>query len=276
MGANHPEPEHEAGQAPEQSRRDRGKRRKKEHPLLSLLKEIGVIVGVAVLLSFLIKTFLFRAFYVPSASMEKTLEINDRIFVNRLVPNPIGLERGDVVVFRDSKEWLPSVEQTDRGPFGWVTDTLAFLGLVPDESKQYLVKRVIGLPGDHVVCCDAQDRIQVNGIGLDEPYINPDSKPIPQKFDVTVPAGKIWVMGDNRNNSADSRAHIGGPGNGFVDISDVEGRAAVIVLPINRMGVLGNYPDVFKNVPVPSKALEPDSAQRPEQLPAVLTGHSGE
>ncbi|MFJ3956898.1 signal peptidase I [Arthrobacter sp. NPDC090010] len=241
--------------------------------MLSFLKEIGVIVGVAVLLSFLIKTFLFRAFYVPSESMVQTLEVNDRIFVNRLVPTPIGLEHGDVVVFRDTKGWLPPIEQTNRGPFAWVNDSLAFLGLLPDESKQYLVKRVIGLPGDHVVCCDAQDRIQVNGVSLNESYINPAVKPVPQRFDVTVPAGKIWVMGDNRNNSADSRAHQGGPGAGFVDISDVEGRAVVIVLPLNRMGGLGNYPEVFKDVPAPAKAAE---NVRPDQIPAALASHSGE
>ncbi|MGO4453383.1 signal peptidase I [Arthrobacter sp. RAF14] len=272
MGAHLPEPEPQPEEAP-QDRKSRARQRKKDHPLLSFLKEVGGIVAAAVVLSFLIKTFLFQAFFVPSPSMVHTLEVNDRIFVNRLVPSPIGLERGDVVVFRDTKGWLPPAPVENRGPFAWVGDTLVFLGLQPDDTKQYLVKRLIGLPGDHVVCCDAQGRLQINGTSLNEKYINPDSAPVVKPFDIVVPEGKIWVMGDNRNDSADSRAHVDGPGNGFVDIKDVQGRAAVIVLPLNRMSVLDNYPDVFKDVPSPSKAAE-DS--RPDQGAAVGTTHSGE
>ena len=272
MGAHLPEPDPQPEEAP-QDRKSRAQQRKKDHPLLSFLKEIGGIVAAAVLLSFLIKTFLFQAFFVPSPSMVHTLEVDDRIFVNRLVPNPIALERGDVVVFRDTKGWLPPAPTVDRGPFAWASDALVFLGLQPDDTKQYLVKRLIGLPGDHVVCCDAQGRIQVNGVSLNEKYINPDSKPVPEPFDVVVPEGKIWVMGDNRNDSADSRRHVDGPGNGFIDIKDVQGRAAVIVLPLNRMSVLDNYPDVFKDVPAPSKAAE---ESRPEQGSSAGTTHSGE
>lgn len=272
MGAHLPEPEPQPEEVP-QDRKSRAQQRKKDHPLLSFLKEIGGIVAAAVLLSFLIKTFLFQAFFVPSPSMVHTLEVDDRIFVNRLVPNPIALERGDVVVFRDTKGWLPPAPVENRGPLAWVGDVLVFLGLQPDDTKQYLVKRLIGLPGDHVVCCDAQGRIQINGASLNEKYINPDSTPVVKPFDVVVPEGKIWVMGDNRNDSADSRAHVEGPGSGFVDIKDVQGRAAVIVLPLNRMSVLDNYPDVFKDVPAPSKAAE-DS--RPDQGAAAGTTHSGE
>lgn len=211
-------------------------------------KEVLIIVAVALLLSFLIKTFLFRAFFIPSGSMENTLEIDDRIFVNQLVPGPFELKRGDVVVFQDSQGWLPQPAP------GAVTsnafkDALIFVGLLPDESQQHLVKRVIGLEGDRVICCDAEGRITVNGEPLDEPYLFPGASPSDTPFDVTVPEGKIWVMGDHRNASADSRANTDKTGEGFVDVADVEGKAAVIAWPLDRLGFLGNYPDVFAGVP---------------------------
>jgi signal peptidase I len=218
------------------------------NPFAVWLKEIATVVIIAVVLSFLIKTFLFRAFYIPSESMVSTLDVNDRIFVNLLVPEPFALERGDVVVFKDTKGWLPPSPQKVEGPFTWVEDGLTFVGLLPDNSEQHLVKRVIGLPGDHVLCCDADGKVTVNGAPLDEKYINPAEVPLVRNFDVVVPAGKVWVMGDNRNHSADSRAHTDSNG-GFVDIPDIEGRAAVIAWPLNRWSGLDNYPDVFKSVP---------------------------
>jgi signal peptidase I len=218
------------------------------NPFLLWLKEIATVVVIAVVLSFLIKTFLFRAFYIPSESMVNTLDINDRIFVNLLVPEPFALSHGDVVVFKDTKGWLPPTPQKADGPFSGVEDGLTFVGLLPDNSEQHLVKRVIGLPGDHVVCCDAGGKITVNGAALDETYVNPAEVPAVRTFDVVIPQGKVWVMGDNRNHSADSRAHTDTNG-GFVDISDIEGKAAVIAWPMNRWAALDNYPDVFKNVP---------------------------
>jgi len=218
------------------------------NPFLLWLKEIATVVVIAVVLSFLIKTFLFRAFYIPSESMVSTLDINDRIFVNLLVPEPFALERGDVVVFKDTKGWLPPTPQKADGPFTFIEDGLTFVGLLPDNSEQHLVKRVIGLPGDHVICCDADGKLTVNGAPLDEKYVNPAEVPLVRNFDVVVPTGKVWVMGDNRNHSADSRAHTDSNG-GFVDIADIEGKAAVIAWPVNRWGALDNYPDVFKNVP---------------------------
>ena len=206
---------------------------------------------VAIVLSFLIKTFLFRAFYIPSESMVDTLDVNDRIFVNLLVPEPFALERGDVVVFQDTKGWLVPAAERPAGPFTWVQDGLMFVGLLPDNSEQHLVKRVIGLPGDHVVCCDAGSRLTVNGAPLDEKYVNPAEVPQVRDFDVVVPDGKVWVMGDNRNHSADSRAHLDS-GGGFVDVADIEGKAAVIAWPLNRISALDNYPDVFRNVPAPA------------------------
>ena len=214
----------------------------------SWAKEVLIIVAVALLLSFLIKTFFFRAFFIPSGSMENTLEIDDRIFVNQLVPEPFELKRGDVVVFRDTQAWLPGLA-TGTANSNWFKDALVFVGLSPDESQQHLVKRVIGLEGDRVICCDAEGRITVNGEPLDEPYLFPGANPSDMPFDVTVPEGKIWVMGDHRNASADSRANTDKPGGGFIDVDDVEGKAAVIAWPLDRMGFLGNYPDVFADVP---------------------------
>ncbi len=231
----------------------RRKKRKAGNPVLLWLKEIGTVVGIAIVLSFLIKTFLFRAFFIPSESMVGTLDVNDRIFINLLVPRPFELQRGDVVVFKDMQGWLPATEKEQPGPFKWFQDSLIFVGLLPDGTEQHVVKRVIGLPGDHVVCCDAQGRVSVNGKPLDEAYINPAEKPIPELFDVVVPEGKIWVMGDNRNHSSDSRKHLEVNG-GFINLSDVEGKATVIAWPVNRWHVLDNYPGVFAGVPAPASA----------------------
>lgn len=217
-------------------------------PVFAWLKEVATVVVIAVVLSFLIKTFLFRAFFIPSESMVNTLDIDDRIFVNLLVPEPFALSRGDVVVFRDTKGWLPPAAPEAKGPFTWVQDGLTFVGLLPDNTDQHLVKRVIGLPGDHVVCCDAGGKLTINGTAVDEAYINPAEVPQVRTFDVTVPEGKVWVMGDNRNHSADSRAHMESDG-GFIDLSDLEGKAAVIAWPLNRITTLGNYPEVFRDVP---------------------------
>jgi len=221
-------------------------------------KEIVTILAIAIVLSFLIKTFLFRAFYIPSGSMENTLEINDRIFVNLLVPQPFALKRGDVVVFKDTQGWLANVPKS-TGPFAWVGDIATFIGLAPDSSQQHLVKRVIGLPGDRVKCCDADGKMTINGKAITEPYLFPGASPSDTTFDVTVPAGHLWVMGDHRNDSEDSRAHQAANGTGFVPIADVEGRAVVIAWPLDRLGILGNYPNVFADVPSPASAASQGS-----------------
>lgn len=234
------------------SKRDRRAKAKEGRSQLFLwMKEVATVVVVAIVLSFLIKTFLFRAFYIPSESMVSTLDVNDRIFVNLLVPEPFALQRGDIVVFKDTKGWLAPAEAKAEGPFTWVQDGLTFVGLLPDNSEQHLVKRVIGLPGDHVVCCDAGGQLTVNGAPLEEKYVNGAEAPMVREFDVVVPEGKVWVMGDNRNHSADSRAHLDSSG-GFVDVADIEGKAAVIAWPLNRITSLDNYPDVFQGVPAAS------------------------
>ncbi len=260
-GSTTPQPgEHESprraarrGSRPESGESDRSETAGKTHgsPFLGWLREIGTVVVIAIVLSFLIKTFLFRAFFIPSESMVNTLDVDDRIFVNLLVPQPFALERGDIVVFKDTQGWLPPTQKATPGPFKWFQDGLVFVGLLPDETNQHLVKRVIGLPGDRVSCCDSSARVSVNGTVLNESYINPAQIPMAKSFDVVVPAGKIWVMGDNRNNSADSREHQSVNG-GFIDISDVEGKATVIAWPINRWQILDNHSEIFRNVPAPS------------------------
>ncbi|GAA1354671.1 hypothetical protein GCM10009636_21070 [Arthrobacter koreensis] len=239
-----------AGEAQHRASHAKGKDGKKRG-FGAWLREVVIIVVIALLLSFLIKTFLFRAFFIPSGSMEETLEIDDRIFVNLLVPEPFDLSRGDVVVFKDTQAWLPAAQENDRN---FIADALTFVGLLPDESEQHLVKRIIGMPGDHVACCDADGKVTVNGEALDEPYIYPGAQPSDTPFDVVVPEGKVWVMGDHRNASADSREHQNGPNGGFINIEDIEGKAAVIAWPLSRAGFIGSYPEVFENVPEPSGA----------------------
>jgi signal peptidase I len=210
------------------------------------LKELLIIVSVALLLSFLIKTFFFRAFFIPSGSMENTLKVDDRIFVNLLVPEPVSLERGDIVVFRDTQGWLPAtVAGREPSP---LQEALIFVGLLPDQSQQHLVKRVIGLGGDRVACCGRDGRITVNGEPLEEPYLYPGAAPSETRFEVTVPEGKIWVMGDHRNASADSRANRDTSG-GFISLADVEGKAEVVAWPLDRLAVLDSHPEVFDGVP---------------------------
>jgi signal peptidase I len=215
------------------------------------VREIVLIILITVLASFLVKTFLFRAYYIPSGSMEQTLQINDRIFVNLLVPGPFEVDRGDVVVFEDTQGWLGEPLAAPANP---VQEALQFIGLMPDTSEQHLVKRVVGMPGDRVECCSPDGLLVVNGEPVQEPYLFPGSAPSEMEFDVTVPEGHLWVMGDHRDASADSRMHQDGPGNGFIDLDDVTGRAEVIAWPISRWGDAGGNRDTFENVPDPDPA----------------------
>ncbi|MFI5060672.1 MAG: signal peptidase I [Actinomycetales bacterium] len=216
------------------------------------MRDILVIFAVAVLVSFLIKTFVVRSFYIPSASMENTLQINDRIIVNELEPGLVPISHGDVVVFRDPGGWLPPQPPSNENPFAAAIDSaLTFIGLSAADSNDHLIKRVIGLPGDHVTCCNALGQISVNGVPLKEPYIlipPGQSKAATLAFDVTVPQGELWVMGDNRYNSQDSSRNQGLPGKGFVPIDHVVGRAFVISWPVGRWTSLDNYPGVFAGV----------------------------
>lgn len=218
---------------------------------ISWLRELALIAVIALVLSFLAKTFLFRAFFIPSPSMKNTLDLDDRIFTNLLVPAHSNLARGDIVVFRDTKGWLPApINRQEKGLAHAIDDTLTFVGLRPETSEQHLVKRIIGLPGDHVVCCDSGDKITINGAALAESYVNPAEVPAAKPFNVIVPEGKIWVMGDNRNHSADSRFHTNTDG-GFIDIADVVGKAEAIIWPPNHITILNSHPNVFTKIPTP-------------------------
>ncbi|MGD6978520.1 MULTISPECIES: signal peptidase I [Citricoccus] len=216
------------------------------------VREIVLIVLITILASFLVKTFLFRAYYIPSGSMEQTLQVNDRIFVNLLVPGPFEVDRGDVIVFQDTQGWLGEPAPEPANP---VREGLEFIGLMPDSSEQHLVKRIIGMPGDRVECCSDTGLLTVNGEPVEEPYLHPGSAPSDIPFDVTVPEGHVWVMGDHRDASADSRVHQQGPGNGFISLDDVTGRAEVIAWPLSRWGDAGGDRDAFESVPDPDPAL---------------------
>jgi signal peptidase I len=216
------------------------------------IRDILLIFLAALLISFLIKTFLIRSFYIPSESMETTLLVNDRIIVNELEPKLMPIEHGDVVVFRDPGSWLPVTTPAPVNPvLGTIDTVLGFIGLTAPDSNDHLIKRVIGLPGDTVKCCDDFGQITVNGVPLDEPYImlpNGVTKATREDFEVTVPPGKLWVMGDNRYNSADSSYHRNDPNGGFVPQENVVGRAIMITWPVDRWTWLDNYPAVFHGV----------------------------
>lgn len=218
---------------------------------LGFVIDLLSVVISALILSLFIKAFLLRSFFIPSGSMLETLQINDRIFVNELVPNVIAPERGDIVVFKDPGGWLGSVTATNtKNPVEQGVDFfLSAFGLIAPDSSQHLVKRIIGKPGDHVVCCSPHGNLTINGTEIYEPYISPGSKPSEKSFDVKVPADSYWVMGDNRNNSEDSRYHGDLPGKGFVNMKFIVGRAFVVTFPQNHWKWLDNYPDVFKAVP---------------------------
>lgn len=223
-----------------------GKRRPPKAWLI--IREALMIIFVAICISALIKAFLIQAFLVPSGSMRTTLIEGDRMLVSKLVPDVRQLNRGDVVVFKDSQNWLNNQKQTT--PATLVKDVMIALGLMPDTSENHLVKRVIGMPGDRVQCCDAKGRLVVNGVSIDEPYLDSGVAPSQKPFDVKVPADHLWVMGDNRGNSADSRAHMDEPGKGFVPVLDVTGRAFVIIWPKAHWATLSNS-TAFAAVPPP-------------------------
>ncbi|QKJ19285.1 signal peptidase I [Microbacterium hominis] len=229
---------------------------------LTFLRDVLVIVLIAVLVSFLVKTFLVRSFYIPSGSMKDTLQIDDRILVDEITPVFSEYSRGDVVVFRDPGGWLPvSIAPARPGIVEAVDWALALVGLSAPDSDDHLVKRVIGLPGDHVVCCNTLGQITVNGAAIDESeYVRlptPDADASGDPFDVVVPADSLWVLGDNRYQSKDSRYNTDQPGRGFVPVENVVGRAFLITWPFDRFGLLADQGDEFAAVPDAEEAPAP-------------------
>ncbi len=237
------------------TRRDRGRA---SRGAFGFARDLLVIVVVAVLASFLIKTFLIRSFFIPSESMQNTLQVHDRILVNELVPRLVPLQRGDVIVFKDPGQWLdePQVAPPSNAVEAVLEGALSIVGLSTQEANGHLVKRVIGLPGDRVACCDALGRMTVNDVPVVEPYVVKQTgtdRVSREDFDRVVPKGDLWVMGDNRYNSEDSRFHLDTKYKGFVPIDDVVGRAFVVSWPVQRWAWLSNYPDTFAGVGPPGR-----------------------
>lgn len=232
---------------------------------MPLWQELPLLLVVAFCLAVLIRTFLVQAFFIPSGSMENTLKVNDRVLVNKVVYDMRDPLRGEVVVFRGTDDWAPEVTEPVSDAFlAKLGRTIGDLVGVSRPGERDFIKRVIALPGDKVACCDAQGRITVNGVGIDEEYItdgfNSDlsQPPIPgqctsRRFaEVTLPAGQMFVMGDHRSVSQDARCQ------GPVPIENIIGRAFVIVWPSDRFTGL-DVPDVWK--------------QFGEQYPAAAAAH---
>jgi signal peptidase I len=207
----------------------------------SALREFPILVIVALAVSLLIKTLLVQFFFIPSGSMENTLQIQDRVAVNKLPFISKSINRGDVVVFRDPANWLPEpYAEAENKVLAKLKEGLVTVGVLPNPAKQYLVKRVIGVAGDHVICC-SKGKLMINGKETNEPYIFAGNKPSEMDFNVTVPEGKIWVMGDHRGSSADSRYHQDDVNHGFVPVEKVTGRVFAIIWPLKHVGLVPNH-----------------------------------
>ncbi|MFC9329432.1 signal peptidase I [Kitasatospora sp. NPDC057015] len=208
----------------------------------SFWKELPILIGIALILALVIKTFFVQAFSIPSESMQNTLQVGDRVLVDKLTPwfgsEP---ERGEVVVFHDPGGWLNDepAQQSNNSFVRGLQDVLSFVGLMPSANEKDLIKRVIAVGGDTVEC-EGEGPVKVNGIALDEPYVFPGNTPCGTKpfGPVHVPDGRIWVMGDHRADSLDSRYHMDQPGGGTVPVSDVVGRAFVVAWPLDRWATL--------------------------------------
>ncbi len=253
---------------------DRTRARKPRRPLW---RELPLLILIALAIALLIKTFVLQAFFIPSASMEKTLEVHDKILVNKLVYHFRSIQPGDIVVFDGAGSWDPlaPASRASSDPLVRAYDaTLGSLlrsitglfGTAPGQTDY--IKRVIGVPGDRVVCCNAQGLITVNGVALHEQsYLYPGAAPsdAPEgysgHFSITVPRGRLWVLGDNRAISADSRLHQEDPGRGTIPENEVIGRAFMIIWPLSRWRIL----------PIPSTFTQPGVIERA----AAATAWSG-
>jgi signal peptidase I len=221
---------------------------KPKRRVTSFWRELPFLILIALVLALLIKTFLVQAFYIPSGSMEETLKVGDRVLVNKLIYRIRDVHRGEVVVFRGPESWQDTPEFQANPPSNPIAkffhDIGSALGVAAPSDKDF-IKRVIGVGGDHVVCCDVDGRITVNGHPLTEnSYLFPGNKPSETSFDVTVPDGRLWVMGDHRGASADSRQHLSDGQSGTIPTGNVIGRAFVKVWPPGDWGTLG-VPETF-------------------------------
>lgn len=200
----------------------------RSHP--SAVREGFLLILIPILIMVLLRVFLIGVYVIPSGSMLDTLQIGDRIMTWKLAGETSPLVRGDIIVFKDPDHWLGAEE--DQNPLG----------------GDFLVKRLIGLPGDRVQCCNASGQVMINGHAIDEKsYLRPGVAPSEIEFDVKVTPGHLFVMGDNRPNSADSRYHANDD-HGLVPINDVVGVAKLVYWPIDRWRILKTPTEVFKNV----------------------------
>jgi signal peptidase I len=221
-----------------------GRRKRAKHRKRSFWRDLAVIVVAALALTILLKAFVVQVFSIPTGSMENTLLPGDRILVSKIVYHFRPIARGDIVVFSGAGSW----DAPEPPPSSLLTriwdDAVNLVGIAGPETDY--VKRVIGLPGDHVVCCNAAHQITVNGVPLSESsYIYPGSTPSSFPFNITVPAGRLWVMGDNRGDSDDSRYRMDNVGRGTIPESAVVGRAFLIIWPLSRVNDLP-IPNTFE------------------------------
>ncbi len=228
----------------------------------SAVGELPVLLGVALIIALVVKAFLVQAFYIPSGSMEPTLKVGDRVLVDKVSYRLGDIKRGDIVVFNGVDSFSPEVTVTEpTNPLARLLRGVGrVLGIAPPSERDF-VKRVIGVGGDHVKCCDSRGRVVVNNHALDEPYVMPGDAPSDENFDTVVPSGKLWVMGDHRSSSADSRAHKDEAGGGFVPVDKVIGKAIVVIWPFGHDRTLGT-PGTFHQTGLDVVVLLPLAAVR--------------
>jgi signal peptidase I len=234
---------------------------KKKKKVRSFWKELPILIVVALVLTLVIKTYAIQAFFIPSGSMQNTLAIGDRVLVNKVVYDVRSIHRGDIVVFSGDGSWNPGTPPASSNFIAKFGESVASMFGFARDQNDY-IKRVIGLPGDHVACCDAQGRVTVNGVALNEKsYLFPGNSPSENRFSITVPAGSLWVMGDHRDVSWDSRGHrYGYPGGGSIPESAVVGRAFIIIWPVSQWSVLP-IPSTFQQTALNAKSAAQSAAQ---------------
>lgn len=233
--------------------------------------ELIAVVITVLAISSLVRAYLLQPFYIPSKSMEPTLMVNDSVLVAKTAPRYRDLNRGDIVVFKDAENWLNSVREnvgrkSQQNPvIKGIKSFLVFVGLVPQGDEGYLIKRVIGLGNDNVACCDEDGKMTVNGKALDENYTPNTGSASDIEFDVTVPQNGVWVMGDNRNHSADSRSHMNLPSGGFIPLKNVVGRAFMVIWPLEHMRII-SASCAFYNIPKPVEGVEDSFSSQLNEL----------